>query len=185
MKSSYSNLSLLDQGLDSRLSIMKGEAIPRFTLGRIHYSINYILSSFETVKAQESHSTSRPPAPRDLPRQHKNSSNRTLLTNYSKQLNPLRYAILKLETRNSTALTTPSIFRLLACLWITTFLALEFDPLGIVYEVARFHLLTRRAGTLGGDNRDTPTVSLSYTTRPHSVDGNTFTDFGYKGLRQS
>ncbi|BCS22740.1 uncharacterized protein APUU_30965A [Aspergillus puulaauensis] len=75
-------------------------------------------------------------------------------------------------------MTTPSIFKcLLAHLWITpTFLALAFDPLGIVYDVAKSspHLV-RRAGTLG---ISIPAITKNGDSeRPYSVDGDSFTDY--------
>ncbi|KAL3470820.1 hypothetical protein BJX99DRAFT_238611 [Aspergillus californicus] len=71
---------------------------------------------------------------------------------------------------------TPSLIRTLIaqlCL-IPPFLALAFDPLGVVYEVAH---LSRRDfdGTLGGA---APAITeTGDEERPYEVDGNTFTDY--------
>ncbi|OJJ61143.1 hypothetical protein ASPSYDRAFT_794100 [Aspergillus sydowii CBS 593.65] len=75
-------------------------------------------------------------------------------------------------------MTTPSIIKfILAHLWITpAFLALAFDPLGIVYDVAKPNPhLARRAGTLG---INIPAITKTGDSeRPYSVDGNSFTDY--------
>ncbi|KAL3453816.1 hypothetical protein BJX65DRAFT_301632 [Aspergillus insuetus] len=62
---------------------------------------------------------------------------------------------------------------LLPHLWITSaFLALAFDPMGVVYEVAH---LDRRAGTLGSSAPSV--IKTGNSERPFAVDGNTFADY--------
>ncbi|KAL2813499.1 hypothetical protein BDW59DRAFT_30847 [Aspergillus cavernicola] len=68
-------------------------------------------------------------------------------------------------------MTTPSTFRILAHLWITSaFFALAFDPLGVVYEAA--HLARRDFG-----GSAPAVVDTGDTERPFGVDGDTFTDY--------
>ncbi|CEL07989.1 hypothetical protein ASPCAL11143 [Aspergillus calidoustus] len=58
-------------------------------------------------------------------------------------------------------------------LWITSaFLALAFDPMGVVYEVAH---LDRRAGTLGSSAPSV--IKTGDSERPFAVAGNTFADY--------
>ncbi|KAJ0424161.1 hypothetical protein BJY00DRAFT_277200 [Aspergillus carlsbadensis] len=67
----------------------------------------------------------------------------------------------------------PTFQTLLTHLWITSaFIALAFDPMDVVYEVAH---LDRRAGTFG---TSAPSViKTGDSERPFAVDGNTFADY--------
>ncbi|KAL3461313.1 hypothetical protein BJX64DRAFT_164169 [Aspergillus heterothallicus] len=68
---------------------------------------------------------------------------------------------------------------LLAHLWIiSSFLALAFDPMGVVYGVAH---LDRRARTLGGNAPSI--IKTDDAERPYEVDGNTFTDYNSAAQR--